>query len=131
MSKAFRVQVFGKPGCDKCSLLNERLDKLLAKPKWQAFEKESCSLETVEGLVAFCEAECVNPQRVPAMLVLRLDEDKDRYAPLPSPRPGARDPICRGARLHQYLGVQTDYGEEGKGVISPRMIEAVLEEARA
>jgi hypothetical protein len=123
------VRVFGKPKCDKCSVLNERLDKLLDKPKWQDFEKEYCNLETEEGLVAFCEAECVNPQRVPAMLLMRLEERADRYLPVPSARPGARDPVCRGARLFQYVGLQTDYGEEGKGVISPRMIEAILEEA--
>ena len=35
------------------------------------------------------------------------------------------------AKLYQHLGLQTDYTEAGKGVIPPKMIEAVLQQARA
>ena len=38
--KDFKVIVFGKKGCDKCKVLNKRLDKLMEKDEWQAFEKE-------------------------------------------------------------------------------------------
>lgn len=129
MKKTFRIQVFGKPGCDKCHTLNQRLDRLLGKEEWQAFEKVSCQLDTEDGLIAFAEAECVNPQRIPAMLVLRHTEGGE-FRPMPNPAPGRDDAVCKQSRLHQYLGLQTDYSDVGGGVISPKMIRVVLNAAQ-
>lgn len=129
MAQKYQVKVFGKAGCDKCKLLNQRLDLVLQKTEWREFEKKYVDLDTEEGLVEFCRAECVNPQRVPALLVTRLDDRTGDYVPLPNPRPGELDEGCGRSRLYQVLGVQTDYSEAGRGVISPRMIEAVLEAA--
>jgi len=128
MAKPYRVKVFGKAGCDKCAVLNQRLDKLLEKEEWQGFEKEYCDVGTEIGLVDFCEAECINPQRIPAMLVMQGNETAGRFEPLPNPKPGSRDTICGDSRLFQYLGLQTDY-YGGKGVITPKMITAVLQDA--
>ena len=126
--KQYRVQVFGKAGCDKCKMLNRRLDKLFEQEEWQDFEKEYCDLETERGLVAFCRAQCVNPSRIPAMLVTRRRED-GTYELLENPAPGREDRVCKASKLYQYLGLQTDY--TSNGVISPKMIGAVLEEARS
>jgi hypothetical protein len=131
MDKPLRIRVFGKAGCDKCSVLKDRLDRLLATEPWQDFDQEYCDVETIDGIVALCEAECVNPQQIPAMLVMRRDGDSGRYEPVPNPQPGRKDPVCKSARLHQHLGLRTDYSGEGGGVISPKMIAAVLQEARA
>ena len=130
MTEPFRVMVFGKKGCPKCSVLNQRLDKLLATEKWQDFKKERVDVETEDGLVTFCEAECVNPQRIPAMMVTHREEPTGEYVPLPNPSPGLQDDVCKKSRLFLHLGLQTDYTEEGKGIISPRMIETILGEAR-
>ena len=70
MGAKYQIRVFGKQGCDKCHTLNQRLDKLLAKEEYGAFEKLYCDVETIDGLVAFAEAECINPARIPAMLEL-------------------------------------------------------------
>ena len=129
MTKTFKIQVFGKPGCAKCKMLNQRLDKLLEENEWSDFEKEYCDVETVDGLVAFSSAECVNPQRIPAMLITRRDE-AGRYVPVQTREPKPRDEVCGKSKLYQYVGLQTDYSDEGKGIISPKMITAVLEEAR-
>ena len=75
-SASYRVLVFGKEGCDKCGLLNQRLDKILADEEFAGFEKVYHDLGTVEGLLAFCRAECINPQRIPAMLVARPGEGR-------------------------------------------------------
>jgi len=128
MSKPYRIQVFGKPGCRKCSVLNQRLDKLLAAPEWQDFEKEYCDLETEEGLVAFCEAEVLNPQRVPAMRCLRRN-DSGAFAPAASSTDGA-EKVFGKSHLFGVAGLQTDYSGTGRGILSPKMIQAVLEEAR-
>ena len=129
MAKTFRIRVFGKAGCDKCAALNQRLDKLMAEPEWQDFEKEYHDLETEDGLIVFSEAECVNPQRIPAFVIARRRGDSAVYDPVPSAAPGRADAVCGKSRLFQYLGLQTDYSSTG--VISPRMLAAVLAEAQA
>ena len=129
MSAKYQIRVFGKQGCDKCHTLNQRLDKMLAKGEYSAFDKRYCDVETIDGLVAFAEAECVNPSRIPAMLVTEWSEDAEEYVPVSTKAPGAKDAVCKKARLYQYLGLQTDYSDVGKGVISPKMIQSILAEA--
>jgi hypothetical protein len=87
-------------------------------------------VETIDGLVAFAEAECINPSRIPAMLVTAWDEETDDYVPLSTKAPGAKDAVCKKSKLYQYVGLQTDYSDVGKGTISPKMIQAVLTEAQ-
>jgi len=128
MAAKYQIRVFGKQGCDKCHTLNQRLDKLLSKEGYEAFEKLYCDVETIDGLVAFAEAECVNPSRIPALLVTAWNEQEGEYEPVPVKEPGAADPVCLRARLYQYLGLQTDYSDVGKGVISPKMIQSILAE---
>lgn len=56
------VNVFGKPGCAKCAMLNRRLDKMLAEdPRYARFHKEYHNVLSEEGLVEFCKSECLNP----------------------------------------------------------------------
>lgn len=130
MAKKYKVVVFGKQDCDKCKTLNKRLDDLLAKDEWAEFDKHYVDVLTPDGLVAFSNAECVNPQRIPAFMVMRPDEASGRDMPVPNPKLGSDCEVCGGTRLYQHLGLQTDYSEEGRGVITPRMIEAVLADAR-
>jgi len=129
MAEKYQIKVFGKEGCDKCHTLNQRLDKLLAKDEHSAFGKLYCDVETIDGLVAFAEAECINPARIPAMLVTEWSETTEEYIPVGIQEPGRQDPVCKKAKLYQYLGLQTDYSDTGKGLITPKMIQAVLTEA--
>ena len=131
MTKPYKIQVFGKEGCEKCKTLNQRIDKLLVEKKWSDFEKEYCDVETVDGLVAFASAECINPQRVPALLVTRREEETGHYKPIPVRDPKPQDEVCGKSKLYHYLGLQTDYSDAGKGVITPKMITAILDEALA
>ena len=126
MNKKYQIRVFGKEGCDKCHTLNQRLDKLLDKEDYADFGKLYCDVETLDGLVAFSEAECINPSRIPAMLLTEWKEDEDEYVPVGTKTPGAPDDVCKKSKLYQYLGLQTDYS--GSGVISPKMIKSVLAE---
>jgi hypothetical protein len=128
MPSNYKIQVFGKPGCDKCAVLNQRLDKLLAEEQWRDFEKEYCSLDTEDGLVAFAESECINPNRIPALIVKRLNSGTGEYEPMPAP-PAMNDDLTRRTSLRAFLGLQTDYGEAGRGVLSPKTLEWVLREA--
>lgn len=131
MSKTYQVHVFGKPGCDKCHTLNGRLDDLLQEVDWADFEKIYHDLETENGLVEFCEAECLNPQRVPGFYVSKADPATSEQAPLPNPNPGAMDAPGGSSALYTWVGLQTDYSSAGRGVITPRMIEAVLRQAKS
>ncbi len=129
MAKKFQVLVFGKNGCDKCKILNQRLDGLLEKDEWQDFEKVYCSLDTEEGLVAFAQTECINPQRIPA-LALTSRAANGTYTFIPNRKPDAPAAVFKSSKLYPILGLQTDYSAVGKGVISPAMITAALTEAR-
>lgn len=131
MAKPFRIQVFGKAGCDKCKTLNKRLDDLLEREEWADFEKQYCDVETVDGLVSFCRSECVNPQRIPAFVVLRRIGDGDTFRPIERTHPGIAEPRCGTAALYFLAGLQTDYSDTGRGVLTPAMIQAALTEARA
>ncbi len=130
MSKTYQVMVFGKEGCDKCKVLNQRLDKLMAKDEWQDFEKAYVDVMTEDGLVAFCKAECINPQRIPAFVVSRKNEQTGAYEPVPNPRPFEKDPVCKDSKLYTFMGLQTDYSGAGGGLITPKMISTVLEACR-
>jgi hypothetical protein len=125
-----KVMVFGKKGCDKCSVLNQRLDKLLEKDEYKAFEKIYRDVETVEGLIDFCEAECLNPSKIPAMVVAK-DMGDGKLAWLPNKTMGNNAAVYKKSKTHQYLGLQTDYSGVGKGIIAPKQIQATLEEALA
>lgn len=130
MDKGYCIRVFGKAGCNKCAVLNQRLDKLLEKEAWSDFTKQYCDVETEDGMLLFCEAECINPQRIPALLVTRRNDTTGTYEPVDNPVPGGADPVCKKSRLYHFLGLQTDYSDEGRGVLTPKMITTVLSEAR-
>ncbi len=129
MEKKYKVRLFGKKDCDKCAVLNSRLDKVLDQDQWQDFEKEYIDLETEEGLVGLCDAECINPQQIPALVVTQVDNESGCYKPVQRKKPGEPDDICKNSHLYQYVGLQTDYSSGGKGVISPQMITQVMSEA--
>ena len=63
------------------------------------------------------------------MVVMKKDPESGEYQTLPNPAPGEPDEVCKTSRLYTYLGLQTDYGKIGRGVISPKMVTAVLQQA--
>lgn len=127
MSKPYRVLVFGKTGCDKCKVLQGRLDNLLTAPEWKDYEKVYCDVETEDGLVEFCRTGCINPHRIPAFVVQQRNPQTGVYEFIADTRPESLD----RSRLNVYVGVQTDYSESGRGVIAPQTITSVLGLARA
>lgn len=123
------VNVFGKEGCAKCAMLNRRIDKLLGDEKYAAFRKRYNDVLTEDGMVRFCLAQCLNPSRIPAMVISKVDADgSEHYLDNADHGTGG---VYGKSKLFQYLGVQTDYSDEGKGVITPEMVQAVLDEALA
>jgi len=110
-------------------MLNKRLDEILAKEPWSRhFVKVYNDLETEDGLLNFCMAQCLNPNRVPAMVVAKISEDGNPDFLL-NPSPETPDPICKKSSLYSVIGLQTDYSAEGKGIITPQMIQSVLDRA--
>ena len=70
------VHVFGKKSCAKCAMLNKRLDEILTKEPWKDhFIKVYNDLETEDGLMNFCLAQSINPNRVPGMVVAKYSAD--------------------------------------------------------
>lgn len=126
----YRVHVFGKEGCQKCAMLKRRLSALLEKPEWQGFTMVYHDVLTQDGVFAFCKAACLNPNRIPAVLVAVVKEDgSDEYIPGAARALPLTDPECyRDSLPYLYTGMQTDY-ESGGGVITPHMLEDVLRES--
>jgi hypothetical protein len=102
---------------------------MLATAEWSDFVKEYQNLSTEDGLVAFSQAECINPQRIPAVVVAQHDPVRNRYVPIANPTPGRPDPVCQSTKLYSLLGVQTDYSD-GKGVLTPEMLASLMTEGR-
>lgn len=127
--KPYRITIFGKPGCAKCKVLNERVDKLLTDDKFAEFDKVYRGLDSEDGLVEFCNVESINPQRIPAFVVSRYDSQARRYEPILRTPQSDKQEASNPASLYSVVGLQTDYS--GSGTISPRMIQTVLDEARA
>lgn len=128
-AKEYRVDVFGKSGCAKCKVLKQRFDKLLMKDEWQSVGMKYYDVETSEGIINFCDAECINPQRIPAVLVKKFNKATGEYQPVINKNPGKTSAISGNSKLYQYVGLQTDYTDAGKGVISPKMVVSMLIEA--
>lgn len=118
----YNAVVFGKGhGCSKCTVLKSRLSKLLEDPKYADVEMKFNDILTEEGMVKFLQAEVLNPNRIPA--VLMQEADTGEYVMLPETR-DLNDESATGL----LLGVQTDYNNGG-GVISPQMLQRMLDMA--
>ncbi len=130
MDATLEAVVFGKTGCDKCKVLLRRVNELTQAPEWADVRVRYLDVETEEGLVEFCRMECLNPQRLPA-LVMGCVEADGQFRPIPAAPSAVPDLLLGACRLYHIVGLQTDYSPRGRGVITPAMIAAVFEQARA
>jgi len=122
--KRFQVAVFGKEGCDKCEAVKKRLNKILQEKPYEEFEFVYCDLGTVEGLVRFCRCEVLNPQRIPSLMVYHRQADQQRDDPSPV---RCKRKLATEEEIETFLALETDY--KATGVITPKMIEEVLNQA--
>lgn len=112
------VHIFGKTGCAKCAILQKRVDALLEKDEFKGkFVKEYDNVLTEEGLLKFCRVQCVNPNKIPALVVA----DENGYL--------EGEMNAKAPYTYQYLGIQTDYSGNGKGVLPPELVEEILRKA--
>ena len=126
------IHVFGKEGCTKCAAMKRRVLKLMEKPEFAKCRMEYHDVLTEDGLVAFCKAMCLNPNRIPALLV---SDDDGRYVvrrgtwlDTPDAMRPERYKFATGA-TYPLLGVQTDY-DEGGGLVRPETIERLMSEGQ-
>ncbi|RMD75484.1 MAG: hypothetical protein D6820_14665, partial [Lentisphaerae bacterium] len=105
----YQIRIFGKKGCQKCQLLKQRVTKILDNAKYAEFEQAYFDILTEDGLVTFCSAECLNPSRIPAFLVCRLDELTGEYRPIPNPvgHPERMHPLFKESLVYSWLGLET------------------------
>lgn len=120
------ANVIGHTGCPKCTVLNRRLDAILQEePYKSSFRKVYHDTEDPRGmshkeaaLVFFCQTQCINPNRIPAMIVT---DDNGTFLE----RKGK--PV-NSNQLYQFIGIQTDYSDGG-GILTPERIRETLDEA--
>ena len=130
--RRFGAHVIGHTGCAKCAMLNRRLDALLQEsPYKEHFVKVYHDTEDPRGmeqrelaLVFFCRCQCINPNRIPALIIT---DESGEFLPRPA-RPECA--LLQSAHIYQFIGIQTDYSAGG-GVITPAMIKETLDEAIA
>ena len=125
------AHVFGKEGCSKCAALKRRLERLLVKPDYSMITMKYHDVMTLDGIVDFCKAECLNPNRIPALLL----ENDGKYVEIPE---CVWDELDKDAELknsrfdpgvtYPYVGVQTNYDDTG--VIPEDVIKNVLDMAK-
>ena len=126
--KEYTVAVFGKEGCQKCKVLNKRLDKVLEKDEWKNFEKTYYDVGTIDGLVKYADMEILNPQRIPAFIVLKNTEDGKQVRIKEKFEEGIDEKTGK-FRYPTFVSLQTDY--RSQGVIRPSDITDVLQAATA
>jgi len=120
------ANVIGHTGCAKCAMLNRRLDSILKEEPYKSnFVKLYHDTDDPRGMdfqisaiVFFCKAQCVNPNRIPALII--TDENGEFLLRDGKPK--------NTNQLYQYIGVQTDY-TEGGGILPPERIKETLDEA--
>lgn len=118
------VHLFGKEGCTKCAAMKRRLTALLERPEFAAFRIEYHDVMTLPGIVEFCKAGCLNPNRIPAVLVSGED---GKYLP-GRIRRRTDEGVFAESVTFPFAGIQTDY-DHGGGVVSPAALEDVLRQA--
>lgn len=125
----YRINIFGKPGCSKCKQLMKRVDSLLEKEEFAEFDRQYWDLSTLDGLVKFARTECINPNRIPAFTIDKVDQETGWVEPL-RPTNQSEKPEWSYARLYSLFGMQTDYTDKGKGLLTPDMLTTVMKEAK-
>jgi hypothetical protein len=122
------AHVIGHTGCKKCEMLNRRLDALLEKePYKSSFAKVYHDTEDPRwmkekelALMFFCKCQCINPNRIPALII--TDERGEFLSRDGKPK--------NSNQLYQFIGIQTDY-TDGGGILPPEIIKETLDEAMA
>lgn len=119
----YLIEIFGKPDCPKCSSLKRRLAKVLEKEEYSNFAWAYHCLGSEEGLVRFCQMECLSPNQIPAFIVSSWDEEIQRWVPIPNMH-DEQVRIENPSIPYVYMGLMTDYS--ASGVITQKQIESVL-----
>ena len=122
------AHVIGHTGCPKCTLLNRRLDAILQEEPYKSrFLKIYHDTEDPRGmshkeaaLVFYCQAQCVNPNRIPALII---SDDNGEFL-------NRSEKPTSSIQLYQFIGIQTDYNDGG-GILPPETIKKTLDEAIA
>lgn len=122
------AHVFGKEGCSKCAALKRRLERLLTKPEYSMIKMEYHDVMTLDGIVGFCKAECLNPNRIPALL-LASDGKYIKYTAWKEldANEGPANGSFSASATYPYVGVQTNY--DSTGVITEQTIKDLLDAA--
>jgi len=123
--KRFKINIYGKEGCQKCTALKSRIESMLKKnQKFNDFEMAYYDVKTIEGLIAYANAETVNGQRIPSLQILEMDSESNQYVKIRDPRKEER----KEGKLFvpTYLQLETDYSDPKKAVIKPKEIENLM-----
>lgn len=127
MGKRYQIHLFGKTGCSHCQELRDCLEGLRKDPRYADFELVFHDLDTEVGLVDFCEAECLNPLRIPSFYLSKRDERTGEMRPVPNPIPGDVSQPGGDGALYSWIGLQST----SSAGFSAALLAATLDRALA
>ena len=109
-TKPYIIVIYGKDGCDLCVRLKNEVSAGLTEDKLDTqVGLDYQNLSTREGMVAYAIAETINGQRIPALQLMKYNDEKKAYCKIPDSRPEKRDELTGELSVPVYLQLQTDY----------------------
>ncbi|MDD4028196.1 MAG: hypothetical protein PHI40_03405 [Caldisericia bacterium] len=125
--KTFMIVVYGKDNCPHCKELQRTLAQVLQESD-PLFFTDIQNLSKIEGLVAYAKAETINGQRIPALQIMKWDNETSCYQKMVDPRKPIKNQSQGIEYMPTYLQLQTDYANHR--YITKEQIVALMDIAR-
>lgn len=124
--KPYLIVVYGKNGCDRCALLKDEVNRMLAEEKLSdRFGFDYQNLSTIDGMTAYAVSETINGQRIPALQIMRYDAEKQNYVKIPDTRPEIINDASGDLFVPVYLQLQTDHTPNTPAISRDAIMELV------
>ena len=97
----------------------------MSRSEYSDVKMEYHDVLTEDGVVEFCKAGCLNPNRIPALLMAKDGE----YIRNPLSFDSNNKDVYKASCTYSWIGIQTDY-VSGGGLITPAMIKETVDKAK-
>lgn len=123
-NKPYLLVIFGKDECPRCARLEEDIKEILQEDALrEKVDLDYQNLSTADGMLAYAKAETVNGQRIPALQLLRYDNEESAYTKIPDKRGESFDDKKGRLFVPVYLQLETDYSSSGGGITKEKIRE--------
>lgn len=125
-TKPYIIVIYGKDGCELCIRLKNEVSARLIEDKLETnIGLDYQNLSTTEGMVAYAISETINGQRIPALQLMKYNDEDNTYCKIPDTRPEDRDEVTGELSVPVYLQLQTDYTAEQPEILWGQVRELI------